>query len=193
LTPSDGVVVSSKFGWQLKRKIVEALQRLNASHPAMKELKLAGWTNAANYASALTALEHAGVVYEDDAGKKRCRDAYEMKDIFMSIQCPGDHYKVPYDVAARQCEVAGLACPPGVICFCQPCVAKPKNIFSWEVVVGLCAALYGVGLFYLALGPLRERGRGYIPRAATSDDGLESEVDGPLGSAGRRRVSLRSH
>jgi len=194
LTTTYGLVVSDKITWELKRKILDALQQLNSTNAAMKALKLAGWTSSSTYAGALTAMQHSGVAYESD-GKSICREPFKRADIFDSISCPDGYDKVDYNTSARQCDLAGQPCPAGAICFCKPCIKKPQNLFRWETVLGLCAGLYGAGLFYLALRPMREkaeefmslrRGGGGRRRGFRDERDQDQDAgDGALGWRGR--------
>mmetsp|Transcript_55621 Transcript_55621/g.146756 ORF Transcript_55621/g.146756 Transcript_55621/m.146756 type:complete len:174 (+) Transcript_55621:1040-1561(+) len=146
----------------------------------MAAMKLAGWTSSANYGIALTSLESSGIAYHSDSGKTMCRDPNRREEIWRSIRCPDDHYLVDYNTSARQCELAGLACPAGVICFCKPCLPKPQNLFRWETVLGLCGALYAAGLFYLFLRPAHHRWsdgwRRHHPAQPRADDDADSEA-----------------
>jgi len=203
LTPTYGVVVSDRLSWQIKRKILAALENLNASHPGMKLMKLAGWSSSVNYGVSMIAAENSGVAYQTAEGAKMCRDPYDRLDIWTSIKCPGGYYKVDYNMSTRQCELAGIPCPAGVICFCRPCLLKPQNTFRWETVLGLCAALYGVGLFYFIMGHLQDlgpgpaswRGAALAAVGKLSDDELSARADDDAdgGGGGLRRLPPSVH
>ncbi len=51
-------------------------------------------------------------------------------------------------------QPAGSVLPPakGLECVCRPCIpVLAVNVFPWQVVPGLCTALFAAGLF-LSLG-----------------------------------------
>jgi len=185
LVAAYGVAVSNQMPWGVKGKVLRALEQLDASDAGMQALGVSGWTSAGSYSATLTALESAGVLYQDDSGAKRCRDAYLAHDIWESIDCPADHYKVDFNTSARQCALAGRACPAGATCFCRPCQRKPQNLFSWETVVGLCVGLYSVALAYFFLGPLQRRVESLLPGAGGPDVAKGVEYLSP--QAGSRR------
>jgi len=158
LIPQYGLAASELIPWQLKHEVARALQRMDPSHPAAVLAKIAGFTGPATYAGILTTQKAMKIIISPEVGKSRCSNQWSTQEIFDSFACesiPGDYIKIPMDEALAKCNKTGHACPDGLLCFCIPCIPNPEtNFFNWQLVLALCAAIYGVGiLFALTLRP----------------------------------------
>lgn len=53
--------------------------------------------------------------------------------MYEGIICPPGHYKVKQSIFEEQCDNAGLPCPEGMKCYCQPCIKSFEvDVLQWE-------------------------------------------------------------
>jgi hypothetical protein len=63
-------------------------------------------------------MENIGYITPNEDGSFQCFDDY---DVFDAIRCPEGYYRRERDDVLSACTRAGLPCPPGKECLCQPC------------------------------------------------------------------------
>ena len=149
LVPAFGLSAAPHIPWTLQQQVMTALSALNASHPASMSAGISRFTLAASYEPARKVGRGVGVIVENDTSTT-CHSPFEEPHAF--ILCPPGFVKDSPKAIDISCQRRGLPCPPGLVCVCRPCIpVLAVNVFPWEVVLGLCAALFATGLF-LSLG-----------------------------------------
>ena len=180
LVPAFGLSAALHIPWMMRGQILSFLDALNTYHPAAVSAGISRVTLAASYEPARKVGRDSGVIVDDATGTT-CHRPFEEPHAF--ILCPPGFVKDSPKAIDISCERRGLPCPPGLVCVCRPCIpVLAVNVFPWEVVLGLCAALFATGLF-LSLGwratisamdsdgpesPGEPKGRAAWPAAAAS-------------------------
>jgi hypothetical protein len=151
LVPLNGIAAAPSIQSHLRESILQALVQLDPSKvpgglPAMHAAGLAKFTIPSSYVYPRTLAEEAGIMKATDT-RTQCVGAYP--DSHEIVQCP-DHYERVADADVDTgCSKAGLPCPHGLLCMCRPCQPLvPANFYPWPVVLGLCCALFLVGIWF---------------------------------------------
>ena len=149
LVPSPGVVAAPDVPWALQQQVMGALSALNDTQPEAVGAGIAHFTLAASYALVREIGAGVGVFYVSN-GVPTCHDPFEPPRAFLF--CPPGYMKDDPAAIAHNCERRGVECPYGLVCVCRPCVpALAVNVFQWQAMAGLCAALF-VAALVLAVG-----------------------------------------
>lgn len=147
LVPLNGISAAPYIESDLRESMLKALILLDpAKVPAMLAAGLSKFTIPSSYVYPRTLAEGSGVMKATDT-RTKCIGPYPAAhDI---VQCP-DHFARVADADVEAgCSNAGLACPQGLICLCRPCKPLvPVNFYPWPVVLGLCCALFFVGIWF---------------------------------------------
>ena len=145
LIPLNGLSAHPSIKTTMREQILQALLRLDpAAVPAMYAAGLAKFTIPSSYNYPRILAAEAGVLSPTET-RTHCLGQFPSPADL--VTCPAGYTEVP-DVLAG-CAAAGLACPNALVCLCRPCVLQPPaNVYPWPVVLGLCIALFLVGLWF---------------------------------------------
>uniref|UniRef100_A0A7S0QGB5 Uncharacterized protein n=1 Tax=Cryptomonas curvata TaxID=233186 RepID=A0A7S0QGB5_9CRYP len=151
LVPSFGLSTAPQTPWTLQQNVLSALSALNATHPAAQSAGISTFTLAASHELARKISQSVGFIIKDESGTgSHCLSPFQA--VHGIITCPHGYMKQTDEEIDSGCARKGLPCPTGLVCVCRPCVpAPPVNVFPWQVVLGLCAAIFTAGLL-LRLG-----------------------------------------
>ena len=152
LVPAFGLSSAPSVPWSLQQRILNALTSLNATHKAAQSAGIATFTLAASYESTRKVGLHVGVIVQDGLGHGETHCHSPFQKAYEIIMCPDGFVKESEEAVEIGCKRRGLYCPKGLECVCRPCIpVLAVNVFPWQVVLGLCAALFAAGLL-LTLG-----------------------------------------
>ena len=149
LVAAWGLSAASYIPWSLRQQVLTALSALNASHKAAQSGGIATFTLASSLELTRKVGENAGVLVHEGSSAF-CHSPFQPPHEF--IVCPEGFVKDSPEAIEHGCERKGLHCPRGLLCLCRPCIpVLAVNVFPWQVVLGMCVALFAAGLF-LTLG-----------------------------------------
>ncbi len=149
VVPSPGLSAGPNITWFLKKKILEALMDLTESHPASKAAGISTFTMASSLDLTRMLAQNSGVLKRIGSDAV-CVTPFDQPQNF--IICPDGFIPEEPDAIKIGCKRKGLPCPPGLLCVCRPCIpVLAVNVFPWQVVLGMCVALFSAGLL-LTLG-----------------------------------------
>ena len=150
VVPAFGLSASPDIPWTLQQEILTALAALNATSPAALSAGIARFTLSASYEPARRVGQDVGVLYAAGPENTTCHSPFE--DPYAFVFCPPGFVRDSPAAIDAGCARRGLYCPPGLVCLCRPCIpVLAVNVFPWQVVLGLCVALFAAGLL-LSLG-----------------------------------------
>jgi hypothetical protein len=74
-----------------------------------------------------------------------CHTVFQEPSVW--IKCSEGYVQDSDEAVEIGCRRQGLPCPEGLSCMCQPCIpVLAINMFPWQVVLGLCVALFASAL-----------------------------------------------
>ncbi|KAK9807738.1 hypothetical protein WJX72_007609 [[Myrmecia] bisecta] len=111
-------------------QVLEALDRINATHPAAIAGGYSNWRTQLSYLTMHKLLQNINWLRQDTG---KCPHTNAWQDI---VQCNLGQYKLgPADMAAA-CDRGGYSCPAGYDCACQPCRQIPTQPYGIYVTAG---------------------------------------------------------
>ena len=146
LVALNGLAAAPHISSPLREHVLQALLKLDpATAPAMRTAGVAKFTIPSSYAYPRILAMAAGIMATRET-RTHCIGPFA-RGIDLVI-CPAG--TVPSEALAEDaCAEAGLACPDGLPCLCRPCrPLTAANFYPWPVVLGLCCALFVVGIWF---------------------------------------------
>jgi hypothetical protein len=146
IVPSYGVSAAPYIPWVLQQQVYNALSAINEAQPEAIAAGIFGFSLAASYAMTREIGTKVGVFYESKDRGVTCRDPFA--DPYEYVMCPPGYMKETLQAIHNSCKRRRLTCPEGLECVCRPCIpVLAVNVFPWQIVMGLCAALFAAALF----------------------------------------------
>ena len=147
LVALSGLSAAPDVPTHLRENVLHALLNLDpAQNPGMHPAGLAKFTIPSSYAYPRTLAIEAGIMTTTET-RTHCLGPFEHG--VGLVRCPDGTLLGPVDQVQDHCRAEGLSCPSDLACLCRPCrPLVPVNYYPWPVVLGLCCALFLVGIWF---------------------------------------------
>jgi len=144
LYPENTLLALAHVDFELQSRVVQALLNLDRNSSETKRANIVSFQPALSYAPAQNLMQELDMMTKDPVIKRwRCARSSE---IYESIRCPAGSFKKTKRDVDTGCSDAGLPCPNGMACLCNPCTKAEileltSTVKSLEPVTKNCSSM----------------------------------------------------